>query len=128
MTYIQRAKLDQRKPTPGDTQASHVRTDGSKRNTTEPGRASEGDEVVLSEAHEPVDEFIRSEKRRVSFPHFHRCQITPTAPLASSCSETIKYPNDPDGEPLQSPAYFCSRDLFHSLDQTGKSEGRTGYF
>lgn len=49
-------------------------------------------------------------------------------PLASSFSETIKYPNDPDGEPLQSLAYFCSRDLFHSLDQTGNSEGRTGYF
>lgn len=29
---------------------------------------------------------------------------------------------------MEAPAIFCSRDLFHSLDQTGKSEGRTGYF
>lgn len=44
----------------------------------------------------------------------------PRIPLASSCSETIKYPNDPDGES----SLFSAVEIYFIL----WSEGRTGYF
>lgn len=39
----------------------------------------------------------------------------PPIPLASPCSETIKYPNDPDGEPLQESTLFSAVEIYFIL-------------